>query len=403
MGRRSQTIRNKRKIKVDDYCNNSIDTSEINKYLSKGLSREIKFTIISIFVVTIVMISSAYAIFSSIQKADEANTLTVGTLNVEFSTDSKELGNIIKLNGAYPESDEDGIKEKPYEFKITNSGNVDAGYKIKIVDDNDMIEADNCSDNLLDKGEIRVSVDGKPPFTLSDVASTEYIVETGYLSAGKSKEYSIRVWISDASGNEVLGKHYHGKILIEAQNTSTLCNVISGNGASIGDEIVCGTERFNVISNDGYNINMLAKYNLNVGDSKISAGSDGIQDKDALGKKENMLTYATVEYSADSSNINEYLENYKNYLTEKSKLNSVTVNLLTIEQANSLGCDTASSTCASSQNKFIFDTSYWLASTGDNNNIYTISSDGSYGPTAYSNHIDYGVRPVVTITKEDLN
>ena len=43
------------------------------------------------------------------------------------------------------------------------------------------------------------------------------------------------------------------------------CNVISGTGKDIGDEIACGTEHFYVVKNDGKNIKMLAKYNLLAG------------------------------------------------------------------------------------------------------------------------------------------
>ncbi|MGN1371076.1 MAG: hypothetical protein ACI4XM_02190 [Candidatus Coprovivens sp.] len=40
------------------------------------------------------------------------------------------------------------------------------------------------------------------------------------------------------------------------------CQVISGNGFKIGDEIACGSEHFYVMSNDGTYVKMLAKYNL---------------------------------------------------------------------------------------------------------------------------------------------
>ena len=43
------------------------------------------------------------------------------------------------------------------------------------------------------------------------------------------------------------------------------CNVISGTGKNIGDEIVCGTEHFYVLENDGNTVKMLAKYNLYIG------------------------------------------------------------------------------------------------------------------------------------------
>lgn len=46
---------------------------------------------------------------------------------------------------------------------------------------------------------------------------------------------------------------------------ATPCKVISGDGTNIGDEIQCGTENFYVLSNDGKEIKMLAKYNLYTG------------------------------------------------------------------------------------------------------------------------------------------
>ena len=418
MEKRNQTIRNKRKIRVSNYNNtDTVDTSEAKKMISKGFSREIKFTIISVFIVTITMISSAFAIFSSIDKSKESNTLTVGTLNVIFDNNENGMGNIINLNGAYPETDSEGLKENPYSFKITNSGNIDAGYKIKVIDDTDMIAEDGCENNLIDKNNLRVSVDGKEAFNLSDTASNDYIVETGYLSAGKSKEYSIRMWLSEQSGNEVLGKHYHGKIVIEAKNTSALCSVISGSGVDVGDEITCGTESFNVVSSDEENINMLAKYNLNVGDNKVLDGVEGIQDKDALGLKNNLSTYGNIAFSAnnywsnmvdnnfilnENSNIYQYLNYYKNYLSDKAKLNDVEVSLLSKEQAELLGCNLSSSNCLSSPYSFLYTTSYWLASSADQNSIYTIDSNGGYTSVSYSNGTDFGVRPLVTITKNEF-
>ena len=50
-------------------------------------------------------------------------------------------------------------------------------------------------------------------------------------------------------------------------NAKELCKVVSGDGKSIGSEIACGNEHFNVISSNNNEIRMLSKYNLNVGNS----------------------------------------------------------------------------------------------------------------------------------------
>lgn len=225
MGKQRKTIRNRRKIGIDRYQNPYEDPNESKTKITKNASREIKLTIFSIFVVTITMISSAYAIFSSVQKSENYNTLTVGTLKIDFNDTDTGLGNVINLNGAYPESDEDGQAETPYSFKITNSGTISAKYTIKILDDSDMIESDGCQENLLDKTRIKVSINGEKPFILSEKEINSYIISSGTLSPNNSKTYNIRMWITDQAGNEVLGKHYHGKIIVESENLSTNSNI----------------------------------------------------------------------------------------------------------------------------------------------------------------------------------
>ena len=59
------------------------------------------------------------------------------------------------------------------------------------------------------------------------------------------------------------------------------CNVLKGDGTKLGDEIVCGTEHFYVLSNNGENIRLLAKHNLNVG-SNIHREIIGSRENDSV-------------------------------------------------------------------------------------------------------------------------
>ena len=252
MGKQSKTIRNKRKIKVENYENEYVnDNGEAKKQVSKAFTREAKFTILSIFVVTIVMISSAYAIFSTVQKQESYNTLTVGTLKIDFDATSTDMGNIINLNGAYPTSDEEGQKTNPYSFRITNSGTLAAAYKVKIIDDQDMINEDKCQDNLLPKANIKVSINGGTPFLLNSVESNEYVINSDTLNPSGNKNFAIRIWIDENSGNEVLGKHYHGKIVVESANTKEkeyLCK----RATTLHTEECTQTSTSSYCSGDGY-------------------------------------------------------------------------------------------------------------------------------------------------------
>ena len=286
MGRQRKTIRNKRKIGIDNYQNTYSQNNESTKKITKGLSREIKLTIFSIFAVTITMISSAYAIFSSVQKSENYNTITVGTLKIDFNDTEDGLGNIIKLNGAYPESDNDGQKEEPYTFKITNSGNISANYKIKILDDTDMIESDNCQDNLLDKTKIKLSINGGEPITLSDKEANSYEIANGILTPNNSRTYKIRIWITDQAGNEVLGKHYHGKIVVEGENTKG--TVMCKRATVLHKEICTNTDATGYCQADGYSLNSEIEYGslgtkgtLSSGDAfDCDVNGDGTYDPD---------------------------------------------------------------------------------------------------------------------------
>lgn len=193
---------------------NKQNTKKFN--ISKLVKREAMFTVLSVITVTILTLSSTYAIFSSVQKAEKYNKLKTGTLEISYEDTDAGMGNIINLNGAYPESDEEGRKTNPYTFTITNVGSLTAKYKIKILDDEEMIAEDGCVDNLLPKDKIKYSLNGGTPQLLSEIESTDYNIYEGLLGVGISKNYSIRIWIDESAGNEVLGTHYHGKIVVES-------------------------------------------------------------------------------------------------------------------------------------------------------------------------------------------
>lgn len=221
MGKQKQTLRNKRKIRIDHTKDKYINNEEINKKFTKAITRQTKVTMVSIFFVTIVMISSAYAIFSSVQKSEDYNTLSVGVLKVDFNKNESNLSNVINLNGAYPVTDQEGQGTSPYSFSITNSGTLDANYKIRIIDDNDMIESDECGDNLLNKEYVKVSINNGDPFILTQVEFNDYTIKEGVLSPGQKEQLDIRIWINESAGNDSLGKHYHSKIVVETASKSS--------------------------------------------------------------------------------------------------------------------------------------------------------------------------------------
>ena len=184
--------------------------------LTKMAKRQLLVTLFSILGVTIISLGSAYAVFTSVSKSADYNVIKVGTLNIDFGSDSS---NTINLRGHYPMSDEEGLKLTPYVFTITNTGTLTADYEVFIQDDTDMIEQDKCSGNQLNKDYIRYKLDTGSPANLSSIADSNYKIATGSLKAGSSVTYTLYVWIREGVGNDVLNKHYHGKIVVNGVNT----------------------------------------------------------------------------------------------------------------------------------------------------------------------------------------
>ena len=210
--------------------------------LTKMAKRQLFITLLSILGVTVISLGSAYAVFTSVSKSADYNVIKVGTLNIDFGDES----NTIDLSGQYPMSDEEGMKLTPYTFKITNTGTLAADYEIFIEDDTDMIEQDNCANNQLNKDYIRYKLDTGNPANLSSLAGSNYKIATGSLEAGGSVTYTLYVWIREGVGNDVLNKHYHGKIVVNGVNTQgePVSDVVLGNVGENGSTYNDGVDTF---------------------------------------------------------------------------------------------------------------------------------------------------------------
>ena len=80
---------------------------------------------------------------------------------------------------------------------------------------------------------------------------------------------------------------------------------------------------------------------------------------------------------------------------------SVLASLLSYEQAVSLGCDANSKSCSNAPN-FLTTTKYWLGSAGINTDVYNIKTNGKFEYNLYLTLLTYGIRPVITIDKNEL-
>ena len=230
----------RKKIKITKENRNEFNFKEVA--LTKMAKRQLLITLFSILGVTIISLGSAYAIFTSVSKSADYNVIKVGTLNIDFGDSTST----INLNGNYPMTDEEGLQLAPYKFTITNTGTLTADYEVFIQDDTNMISEDNCEGNQLNKDYIRYKLDEGTPTNLSSIAGSNYRIATGTLAPEESVTYTLYVWIREGVGNDVLNKHYHGKIVVNGLNSQgdPVSDVVLENLGDKGSTFDDGTDTF---------------------------------------------------------------------------------------------------------------------------------------------------------------
>ena len=150
------------------------------------------------------------AIFQYNRTGEEPNEVTTGTL---ILTLDDSMGSGINVENAMPTSDEVGKTSTPYEFTLENVGTLTSNYRIRVVNDEEAIQEDGCSSNLLDYSQIRYLFTSNG----SDGA-IQYLSDLNNGQLEKRIEYSLRLWLDSSitNPNEVNGKHLHVKIMVEA-------------------------------------------------------------------------------------------------------------------------------------------------------------------------------------------
>ena len=225
-----------------------------------------------------------------------------------------------------------------------------------------------------------------------------------------------------------------------------------------GDEICINgktTECFNFVRYDGNDIVMLSKWNLKVGEFEdVSTGvmtdvelytsetpGYNLQSSDmraavANGLWKGVLRFSATEYwnsgntldsrygdSWDTNDIYDtsyktapdyngaeyntpgyslayFVNNYKNILTGSGyNVNIKAARLLTYSEAVALGCSASTDMCPT--NSFVANTTYWLGSAHDDNEVWFIDTGANF---LQSDIYDYssGVRPVIVISKSNI-
>ena len=175
-----------------------------------------------------------------------------------------------------------------------------------------------------------------------------------------------------------------------------VARLVSGDLNTPGSIVAIGNEQFYIINQEDGKVNLLSKYNLYVGNSisideefnaiiKPLENPTGIQDERAIGLAcdldGNPLSstwVGTVPFSLEGTNYNgsiveNYVNDYAAYL-EGLGVKIEGARLITIEELDSLGCDSEGLNCRNAAD-FVKKTTYWTGSIHSDGYLWVVFAD----------------------------
>ena len=370
--------------------------------LTKMAKRQLYVTLLSVLGVTVATLGSAYAIFTSVSKSSDYNVVKAGTLNIDFGSDSS---NVIDLSGKYPMSDSEGEALTPYTFTITNTGTLPADYEIYLEDDTDMITQDGCSTKQLDKNSIKYKLNSESARILS---TSKRLLATGTLNQGESVTNKLYVWIKENASNDVLGKHYHGKIVVNGVNevgeslTTKMKNNIPSDNLDTSDSnwtYITGTSPTNYI---WYSGKLWQAYAINNNDNSIKIITKWPVATINYGRDEDYKSSCAYTWLNDttSDGFLGNLRDYNNYINTESVWNVPTANYKAESLTSPCGLLTYAEYTKIGTSSYLNDGTIWYITYPEERQagvrgIRSVGETGTPGET--SNTSGAGIRPVVVL------
>ena len=178
---------------------------------------------------------------------------------------------------------------------------------------------------------------------------------------------------------------------------------------SVGEVVAIGEEKFNVISDNGDTVTLLAQYNLGI-DYKQSSVQNGVKFAGTYGWE-----YTPGSKEIDIQNfdgpVKTYVIAYVEYLKEELGDDTVTGDLITLKDLEELGCTVPSDSafgpgewdCYNSPFGWIANGQYWWTRSAiltNSDKVWGVNHSGGLDNEFYNS--PDGVRPVITISKSTL-
>ena len=175
---------------------------------------KLSLIILGLFII-LASIGLSYAYWRLTFISDKANKGTSGCFNIELAEEKDE----INLTNAYPITDAEGLKLKPYSFTLRNSCSIFAHYYVNL----EMLEGTTLNSKFIAtkiNSDAITTLDSYKKATTTMAGSTEArtIVE-GYLGADDSIDYTISFWMDEdvTINDDVMNKVFKSKVVVVSE------------------------------------------------------------------------------------------------------------------------------------------------------------------------------------------
>lgn len=386
----------------------------MNKIIKRNVVKhQIVINGILVLALVITMIGGSYAWFNSQAMNDEYNAFKEEDFEISYVANENGYGDILSLVNQEPISDDEGANLSPYRFSVTNLGNQEKNFKLKINLDQSIIEEENCINNILSTSYIKYKIDNQQPKVLGTLAQKDYeiYVSNETIMPGSSEIHELRIWIDENSPSVVKTKHFHATVNVESYDKSKTYDVYS-----LGDEVtLLDGSKYHVIENSDSSsskVKLISDYNI---------GLDGKQDTkcnvtDFINKKIDKAEYSLYCSTMVLDNANnvlygKFLENLQSNLYKyENRIDNIEVRLPEMNELKrvfGISENIAFERNGVSNSEWLGNLNFWTMTNNDNdaNYNYTLSVDSStLELRQYSKNSQYfGLRPVVIIEKSNIN
>ena len=278
--------------------------------------------------------------------------------------------------------------------------------------------------DLVNKGTINAKIDNIEKtvltseqqryltFKVTDKSGNE-VSKYDILSAGETRKLTITIeFIKDLTKEDLpkqtstISLSYKLNFVQTDDKTTSVSQGGNEKTYIVGDEFCLENECFNVIKDNGTTVDAFAKQNVNTESNRQDKNANKLAYSKTnywIDSKENLLSEYGTSYPANVFDSNSLLyalvQNYKTYLKNTLGKTSIDVRLITNEELTGLGC--SSSVCRSAP-PWVYSTWYWTASAYNNGSVWVVDSDGYFGGRYFGSSGNYGLRPVITISKSEI-